>query len=78
MSSLFDKVKKAAVRAGEAAAKDARVKRAVGNLKETVEAFSQGYRQRMDEGQDRPLCPQCHKTLPDQARFCPHCGAKVG
>lgn len=78
MAPLLDRLKQAASKAGRAMQKDPRLQRAAGQVKETVEAFKEGYRQQAGADKPQSLCPRCRKPLPEEANFCPHCGTKLG
>ena len=73
----MDKIKDLAVKAGTSAQKDPRLLRAALNIKETVDAFRQGYRENIDPEAHRLVCPHCKGPLPGKANFCPKCGAHI-
>lgn len=77
MTDWKEKLKQAAVKAGTAAQKDPRLMKAALNLKETVDAFKQGYREQVDPEKYKAKCPHCGGALPEDAHFCPKCGAKI-
>jgi len=72
-----DKLKEAALKAGRAAQKDPRLLKAAENVKETIEAFQAGYREKLRPDGTRPPCPACGKPLPEEAKFCPACGVPI-
>jgi len=74
MPGLFDKVKKAAYETGQVMKKDPLLQKVAENVKETVQSFTEGYREQ--RGQEKP-CPKCRKPVPSKAKFCSNCGAKI-
>lgn len=74
MPGLFDRIKKAAYEAGLAMKKDPLLQKAAENLKETVQSFTEGYREQQTR---QKRCQKCRKTVPAKASFCPHCGTKL-
>ena len=77
MPSLMKRLKDAALRAGVEAQKDPRLMKAAQNVAKAVESFKEGYRQQVDPENNKVLCPHCRVELPEEANFCPKCGAKV-
>lgn len=77
MPGIFDKLKDAAIKAGREGAKNPRLMKAAGKIKETVDAFKEGYEQQIKPEEHKVVCPHCSGDLPKKAKFCPNCGAKV-
>jgi hypothetical protein len=77
MSDWLDKLKQAAYKTGRAAQRDPRLNRAANNVKEAVDQFKQGYQEQMEPEKHRRRCPHCQADLPENANYCPSCGAKV-
>ena len=77
MGSFLDKLKEVALEKGREAQKNPRYLKAAQNIKLTVDSFKQGYREQMEPEKYQLRCPHCQEGLPDKAKFCPNCGAKI-
>ncbi|MBW2051949.1 MAG: zinc ribbon domain-containing protein [Deltaproteobacteria bacterium] len=54
--------------------KDPLLQKVADNLKETVQSFAEGYRERQDQPKH---CQKCEKPVSSKDNFCPHCGTKL-
>ena len=77
MAGILDKLKDAAIKAGEAGARDPRLRKAAENIITTVDSFKKGYRESREPERYKLVCPHCSHDLPPTANYCPHCGARV-
>lgn len=77
MADWKQKLIKAAFRAGEKAKEDSRLAKAAGTVKAAVDSFREGYREQSEPEKYKKACPHCRQALPEGAKYCPGCGAKV-
>ena len=77
MAGFMDKIIKAAAKAAVSAQENPRLLKAALNVKHSVDAFREGYRENAHPEESKTLCPHCQKPLSGKVNYCPNCGAKV-
>ena len=74
MPSFFEKLKKTAQEIGRTMGNDPKIQKTAENLKKSVEAFVEGYKEKQIAGAH---CPKCAAGISDKDNFCSKCGFKI-
>lgn len=74
MPSFFEKLKKTAQEIGRTMGNDPKIKKTAENLKQSVEAFVEGYKEKQITG---AKCPKCTAAISEKDNFCAKCGFKI-